>query len=78
MVPAAFMPGWIKTVSNFNPFTHILESARIFMVGGFDLGDFGLALGTVAAFLIVMQYMAVRSLAALVRGDLPTLRLLSV
>ena len=68
-VPAAVMPGWIETISNLNPFTYLTDSARMFMIGGFSWNDLGVALGSAVAILAVTQYFAVRSFAALVRGD---------
>ncbi len=68
-VPAAVMPRWIETISNVNPFTYLVDSARMFMIGGFNWNDLGVALGSAVAILAVTQYFAVRSFAALVRGD---------
>jgi ABC-2 type transport system permease protein len=69
MVPDEVMPDWIETVANFNPFTHILEAARMFMAGGLDWGVLALGLTVGIGFLVAMQLFAVRSLAALVQRD---------
>lgn len=69
MVPDGVMPDWIEGVANFNPFTHILEAARMLMTGSFDWGVLALGLAAGIGFLVVMQYLAVRSLHGLVSGD---------
>jgi ABC-2 type transport system permease protein len=69
MVPDGVMPNWIEAIASFSPFTHILEAARMFMAGSLDWDVLALGLGTGVGFLIVMQYLAVRSLDGLVAGD---------
>ena len=69
MVPDGVMPNWIETVASFNPFTHILEAARMFMAGSLDWDVLTLGLLAGIGFLVLMQYFAVRSLYGLVRAD---------
>ncbi len=69
MVPDQVMPDWIEAVANFNPFTHILEAARMFMAGSVDWGVLALGLIAGLGFLLAMQLLALRGLAALVESD---------
>lgn len=69
MVPDEVMPDWIERVASLNPFTHILEAARMFMAGNLDWDVLAVGLAAGIGFLAVMQYLAVRSLHGLVRGD---------
>ena len=69
MVPDEVMPEWIERVGSFNPFTHILEAARMFMDGGLDWSVLALGLLAGIGFLVAMQYLAVRSLNGLVQSD---------
>ena len=68
-VPTAVMPGSIETIATLNPCTYLVDSVRMFMIGGFNWSDFGVALGSALAILAVTQYFAVRSFGALVHGD---------
>jgi ABC-2 type transport system permease protein len=68
MVPDQLMPGWIEGVAKFNPFTHILEAARMFMTGNLDWDVLAVGLAAGIGFLVAMQYLAIRSLYGLVRA----------
>lgn len=41
MVPKQFMPGWIETISIFNPITYAIESVRAVLIGTPDLQAYG-------------------------------------
>ena len=69
LMPKHLMPGWIQVVSDLNPLTHLSEAARMFMTGGFNWGDLGLALGFTAGVAAVGLFFAGRSFAALVTAD---------
>ena len=69
LMPRELMPGWMQTVSDLNPLTHLSEAARMFMTGSFNWGDLGLALGFTAGIAAVGLFFAGRSYAALVRSD---------
>ena len=69
LMPRHLMPGWMQTVSDLNPLTHLREAARGFMTGPFSWGDLGIALGYTAGIAAVGLFFAVRSYAALVRAD---------
>jgi ABC-2 type transport system permease protein len=69
LMPRELMPGWMQTVSDLNPLTHLSEAARMFMTGSFNWGDLGLALGFTAGIAVVGLFAASRSFAALVRSD---------
>jgi ABC-2 type transport system permease protein len=69
MVPDGVMPDWIEGIASFNPFTHILEAARMFMAGSLDWDVLAAGLAAGIGFLVAMQYFAVRSLHGLVSGD---------
>jgi ABC-2 type transport system permease protein len=36
LVPASFMPGWMQTVSMFNPISYGADAIRVLMLSGFD------------------------------------------
>ena len=69
LMPKHLMPGWMQTVADLNPLTHLSEAARMFMTGGFNWGDLGLALGFTAGIAAVGLFFAGRSYAALVTAD---------
>lgn len=37
MFPAAFLPGWAQTASNYNPVSYIANVTRELVSGGFNL-----------------------------------------
>lgn len=41
MVPKAFMPSWIETISLINPITYAVESVRAVLIGTPDLNTYG-------------------------------------
>jgi ABC-2 type transport system permease protein len=36
LLPAAFLPGWMQTVSNYNPFSYAANAIRALIATGFD------------------------------------------
>lgn len=50
MVPKAFMPGWIETISLINPITYAVESVRAVLIGTPDYQSYGFGLAILAVF----------------------------
>lgn len=67
--PTSMMPDWIKTASVWNPFTYIIEGARIFMTVPYSRVTLIKALAVATGVLVIGWYIAGRSYAALLRGD---------
>lgn len=67
MAPA-LMPGWIRTVSEFNPLTWAVETARSAVAGSPDWGLIGSRLGWLAILGAVTMWFAVRAFRAYQRS----------
>ena len=56
-MPERFLPGWVQTVSEFNPLTHLADATRGFMTEPFEwsvlAGGVGFALGIAAVTLAI-------------------------
>ncbi len=50
MVPKAFMPGWIETISLVNPITYAVESVRAVLVGTPNYQEYGFGLVIILVF----------------------------
>jgi ABC-2 type transport system permease protein len=61
-------PGWIQTVSRFNPVNWAVEAARSAAMGKLDWGLVGLRLGLLAALALVAATLATRSFSAYQRS----------
>jgi ABC-2 type transport system permease protein len=53
LTPLSFMPGWIKTVSTFNPISYTVDAARVLMVAGYDWGTVLKAFGVIGLIAVV-------------------------
>ena len=53
MVPAAFMPEWIKGLAAINPIHYAVETVRMLFAGGYALGPVVLGLGFLSFFALV-------------------------
>jgi ABC-2 type transport system permease protein len=49
-VPAEFLPGWFRVLTQINPVTYILNSARVLVIGGWDWGGLWQGLVVVVSF----------------------------
>lgn len=65
--PMEALSGWLRTAARFNPMTYILRGLRELSGHGWDVGEIGLALITVAALGTVTLAFALRSLMGRVR-----------
>jgi ABC-2 type transport system permease protein len=54
-VPQVMMPGWMQTVNEFNPITHVIEAIRALMTTGFDWPAIGKAFVSMAILGAVLQ-----------------------
>jgi ABC-2 type transport system permease protein len=68
-LPKQLLPHWIRVVSDWNPYTYVLEGGRPFMTGGGAAAPIGKALLAALAILVITQVAVVRSFRALVRRD---------
>ncbi len=59
LVPADFMPGWIKYISMINPINYSVEAVRAVLVGTPDLAAFGTALLILTGFTVAALWWAV-------------------
>src|SRR5205823_1103612 len=68
-VPRGQLPGWLQAVSDWNPYTHLIEAARGFMTGTPSWTPVGKALLGATVILVLTQVVTLRSFRVLVRGD---------
>ncbi|MFN2590268.1 MAG: ABC transporter permease [Actinomycetota bacterium] len=68
-VPRGNLPRWLQVVSDWNPYTHLLEGARVFMTSTPTWTPVWKALVAAAVILVVTQAFTIRAFRALVRGD---------
>jgi len=61
MVPKAFMPGWIETVSLINPITYAVESVRAVLIGTPDMSTYGFGAAVMLVFAGISLAWAVSS-----------------
>lgn len=61
LVPASFMPGWIKIISNLNPINYAVESVRAVLVGPPQWGIYIKGFIVLAAFAGITLYWAVNA-----------------
>jgi oleandomycin transport system permease protein len=60
-VPAKTLPGWVQTLSDVNPLTHLVEALRELTTGGPAGTDVAWTLGWMAAMLVVFVPLALRA-----------------
>jgi len=53
LAPAAFLPAWMKTVSQYNPISITVDAIRTLMISGYDAGPILTAFGVIALIGIV-------------------------
>ncbi len=53
LFPINFLPGWVQTVSMFNPVSYAVDASRAFMISGFDWGTILPAWGVIALVAII-------------------------
>ena len=69
-VPRALMPGWLKTVSDHNPLTLVVEAGRPLMNGdAFSWGDFAIAAAVTVVLIVLFQAMSLMLYRRLVAAD---------
>jgi ABC-2 type transport system permease protein len=68
-VPRGNLPHWLQIVSDWNPYTHLLEGARVFMTGTPAWTPVWKAFAAAAVILVITQAFTIRAFRALVRGD---------
>ena len=65
--PLNALSGWLRTAATFNPMTYILRGLRELAAHGWDVGEIGVALITVAALGTITLALALRSLFGRIR-----------
>jgi ABC-2 type transport system permease protein len=68
-VPRQLAPGWIRTVSAINPYTHVVDAARQLMAGTAGLAIVLGGIGAGVAFVALTQVGSAKAFARLVRAD---------
>jgi ABC-2 type transport system permease protein len=53
LFPISFLPGWVQTVSMFNPVSYAVDASRAFMITGFDWGIILPAWGVIGLVAII-------------------------
>jgi ABC-2 type transport system permease protein len=53
LVPAASLPSWINTISQFNPISYAVNAIRTLMITGFDWPTILAAWGVIALIAVV-------------------------
>lgn len=53
LLPTSFLPGWMQTVSNYNPVSYAANAVRSLMTTGFDWSTILLAYAVIALILVV-------------------------
>jgi ABC-2 type transport system permease protein len=60
LVPPATLPGWLETVVNLNPISHVATATRGLMAGDASAGEIALPLAEAAALTLVFAPLTVR------------------
>jgi ABC-2 type transport system permease protein len=69
-VPRVYMPQWLKTVSDHNPLSLVVEAGRPLMLGGgFDWGEFAVAAVVTGVLIVLFQTMALSMYRRLIAAD---------
>jgi ABC-2 type transport system permease protein len=68
-VPAALLPGWVRTAAAVNPYSHVVDSVRAAMTGTLGAAQLAAGLAAVAAAVALTQLAAARRFAGLVDHD---------
>ena len=60
LLPMSLAPGWLQTISDVNPFKHIVEGARAFFAGDYGSSTAWWGLGLTAALVVLGWWFGVR------------------
>lgn len=64
LLPMSIAPQWLQTVSNFNPFKHIVEALRAVFLGDFNNPIVWIGLLLAVALVVLGSWLGARTLAA--------------
>lgn len=53
LIPAAFLPGWMQTVSTYNPISYAANAVRALMTTGFDWNTISSAFAVIVIIMVV-------------------------
>lgn len=65
----AMMPGWVQAIAAWNPFTYVINGARVFISDPFSWTAIAKAVGTCVGLFAVTWYVAGKCFTAVLRGD---------
>lgn len=68
-VPSSLLPGWVRTVSAWNPFTYMVDAARALTTGPLTLGPVAKAVAVAVGMMLVTQTASRRAYLKAVEGD---------
>jgi ABC-2 type transport system permease protein len=68
-VPRQLAPGWVRTASAINPYSHVVDAVRALMAGTANAAVIAGALAAALALIALTQLGAARAFARLVRAD---------
>src|SRR5205823_6544074 len=57
LLPMELAPRWLRTIAELNPFSHIVDAARVAFLG--DLGNSSLVFGLVSAAVLAVGSLAI-------------------
>ncbi|NYJ06309.1 ABC transporter permease [Petropleomorpha daqingensis] len=60
LLPMSLAPGWLQTISDVNPFKHIVEGARAFFAGNYSTSTAWWGLGLTLALVLLGWWFGVR------------------
>jgi len=60
LLPMSLAPGWLQTISDVNPFKHIVEGARAFFAGDYGSSTAWWGVGLTAALVVLGWWFGVR------------------
>ncbi len=69
LMPSEMLPNWLRTVSDWNPYTYLVGAARTLMSGTIDLTAVGKALAVAVGVLVVTQALVLYSYRRVVRAN---------
>jgi ABC-2 type transport system permease protein len=64
MLPKALLPGWVQSVSTFNPVSYLADAARALIISGYDWTLIGKALVAIAIVGAILNGMAISAFRA--------------
>ena len=60
-VPRSLLPGWVQAVAAWNPFTYMVDAARVMTTGPMTFAPDAKAVGVAFAMLVVTQTASLRA-----------------